>query len=277
VFRSGFHGAYLGDAFSIRQPATLTSTQSIDLNADIGEHDGDGYAADFALLEVVSSANIACGAHAGSTDVMRATIAAAYERGVSIGAHPSYPDREGFGRRELGLATPAIIHSFEAQMELLAEACAIEGAVLAYVKPHGALYNRAAKDADLAHRLAECIAGFDPSLTVLALAGSVLEQASRSQSLNVAREAFIDRAYLPDGTLVPRDQEGAVLHDSEITATRAVLMARDHEVTAIDGTVIRVDADSLCVHGDSRNAIETILLARGALEAAGFSIRAFAP
>jgi UPF0271 protein len=269
------HGAYLGDAFSIRQPATLKNSRSIDLNADIGEHDGDGYAADFALLEVVSSANIACGAHAGSTDVMRATIAAAYERGVSIGAHPSYPDREGFGRRELNLETSAIIRSFEAQVELLAEACAVEGAVLAYVKPHGALYNRAAKDSGLAQLLAECIAKFDPSLTMLALANSALEHESRSHGLRVAREAFIDRAYMPDGTLVPRDQSGAVLHNSEIAATRAVLMARDHEVTAVDGTVIRIDADSLCVHGDSRNAMETILLARGALEAAGFSIRAF--
>jgi UPF0271 protein len=207
---------------------------------------------------------------------MRATIAAAYERGVSIGAHPSYPDREGFGRRELNLETSAIIRSFEAQVELLAEACAVEGAVLAYVKPHGALYNRAAKDAGLADSLAECIARFDPSLTMLALAGSALETASRSHGLRVAREAFIDRAYMPDGTLVPRDQSGAVLHNPEIAATRAVLMARDHEVTAIDGTVIRIDADSLCVHGDSRNAIETILLSRGALEAAGFSIHSFA-
>jgi UPF0271 protein len=111
---------------------------------------------------------------------------------------------------------------------------------------------------------------------MLALAGSALERESLTHGLRVAREAFIDRAYMRDGTLVPRGQEGAVLHDSEIAATRAVLMARDHEVTAIDGTVIRIDADSLCVHGDSRNAIETILLARGALEAAGFSIRAFA-
>jgi UPF0271 protein len=207
---------------------------------------------------------------------MRATIAAAYERGVSIGAHPGYPDREGFGRRELGLGTPAIIRSFEAQVELIAEACAVEGAVLAYVKPHGALYNRAAKDADLAGLLASCVAHFDPSLTMLALAGSALERESQSHGLHVAREAFIDRAYMPDGTLVPRDREGAVLHDSGIAATRAVLMVRDHEVTAIDGSVIRIEADSLCVHGDSRNAVETILLARGALEDAGFSIRAFA-
>ncbi|HEU4878906.1 MAG TPA: 5-oxoprolinase subunit PxpA [Gemmatimonadaceae bacterium] len=255
----------------------MTTSRSIDLNADIGEHDGDRYASDFALLEVVSSANIACGAHAGSTEVMRATIAAAYERGVSIGAHPSYPDREGFGRRDLGLANDAIVRSFEAQVELLAEACAVEGAVLAYVKPHGALYNRAAKDAELAHLLAACAFRFDSWLTMLALAGSALEHESKAVGLRVAREAFIDRAYLADGTLVPRDQMGAVLHDSEAAATRAVLMARDHEVTAIDGTIIRVDADSLCVHGDSSNALETILLARGALEGAGFSIRSFAP
>jgi UPF0271 protein len=255
----------------------LTTSRSIDLNADIGEHDGDGYASDFALLEVISSANIACGAHAGSTEVMRATIAAAYERGVSIGAHPSYPDREGFGRRDLGLANDAIVHSFEAQVELLAEACAVEGAVLAYVKPHGALYNRAAKDAELAHLLAACVFRFDSWLTMLALADSALEHESKAAGLRVAREAFIDRAYLADGTLVPRDQMGAVLHDSEAAATRAVLMARDHEVTAIDGTILRVDADSFCVHGDSDNALETILLARGALEGAGFSIRPFAP
>jgi 5-oxoprolinase (ATP-hydrolysing) subunit A len=253
----------------------LTATRSIDLNADLGEHDGDGYAGDFALLEVVSSANIACGAHAGSPEVMRATVAAAYERGVRIGAHPSYPDREGFGRRELGITTDAIIQSFAAQIELLAEACAIEGAVLTYVKPHGALYNRAAKDAELAHLLAECVVRFDASLTMLALAGSKLEDESESHGLRVAREAFIDRAYMSDGTLVPRDQADAVLHDPHLAAERAVLMARDHEITSVDGAILRVEPDSLCVHGDNPDALETILLARAALERAGFSIRAF--
>jgi UPF0271 protein len=248
---------------------------SIDLNADLGEHDGSGYATDLALLDVVSSASIACGAHAGSPDVMRSTVSAALERGVSIGAHPGYPDRQGFGRRELGMTVTDILDSFARQLDLIARCCTSEGARLGYVKPHGALYNRAVKDRELAHELAAHVAHFDESLAMLALAGSMLEQESRSSGLAVAREAFIDRAYLDDGTLVPRDREGAVIDDAVAAAARAVEMARGGAIATIDGTLIRIAADSLCVHGDSQNALPTIRLAKANLEAAGFAVRAF--
>jgi UPF0271 protein len=194
---------------------------------------------------------------------------------VAIGAHPSYPDREGFGRRELDLPVEGVLESVEAQIELLAECCAIEGARLSYVKAHGALYNRAARDPELARLLAECVARFDSSLTMLALAGSELEKESRLLGLGVAREAFIDRAYTSEGTLVPRDKPGAVIDDVEFAAARAVMMARDKRIVTIDHTLIEVDADSMCVHSDSRNALATVRAARTKLEQAGFSIASF--
>lgn len=250
--------------------------RSIDLNADLGEHDGDGYSADAELLDVVSSANIACGKHAGSLEVMRRTVALAYDRGVSIGAHPGYPDREGFGRREIGLSRETIVDSFRNQVENLQACCDAEGARLAYVKPHGALYNRAAKDAGLARLLAAALSGVDSSLTMLALAGSVLESEARAQGLTTAREAFIDRAYMPDGTLVPRERRGAMIENAGAAAARAVALAAGDNIEAADGSLISIQADSLCVHGDSRNALNTVRLARTNLEEAGFTIEPFA-
>lgn len=250
--------------------------RSIDLNADIGEHDGDGYFADTQLLDVVSSANIACGKHAGSLEVMRRTVALAYERGVSIGAHPGYPDREGFGRREIGLSPDAIIESFEKQIENLQACCDAEGARLRYVKPHGALYNRASKDSELARLLAASLARLDSSLVLLALAGSSLQAEARTHHLRCAAEAFVDRAYMSDGTLVPRDRVGAVIENADAAAARAVQIADKGTVVANDGTLITVKADSLCVHGDSVNAIETVRLARENLERSGFTIAPFA-
>lgn len=254
----------------------MTSVRTIDLNADLGEHDGDGASADSAMLDVVSSANIACGAHAGSREVMDMTIKAALDRGVAIGAHPSYPDREGFGRKELGLSIDEIIASVHEQIITLAQCCAFAGARLSYVKPHGALYNRASRDAELAKALAKCVAEIDSSLTMLALSGSSLEQESRNAGLNVAREAFIDRAYKSDGTLVPREIAGAVIADAAAAAERAQAIANDHTITAIDGKQIDVWADSLCVHGDSPNAIAIVTAARRKLEAIGFTVVPFA-
>ena len=249
----------------------------IDLNSDLGEHDGSGYSTDIALLGVASSANIACGEHAGSIEVTRRTVALAEERGVTIGAHPGYPDRERFGRRELGLPMEAIITSVERQLERIAECCASQNARLRYVKPHGALYNRAAKDSELADALAICIEGFDPSLTMLTLPECALYRAAAARGLRVAREAFVDRAFMPDGTLVPRDQSGALIDDPATAARRAVSIARDKTVAAIDGSMIDVAADSLCVHGDGAHALETMSAARAALEEAGFTIQPFAP
>ena len=251
-------------------------TRSIDLNADIGEHDGDGYFGDTQLLDVVSSANIACGKHAGSLEVMRKTVALAYERGVSIGAHPGYPDREGFGRREIGLSLTAIIDSFEKQIEHLQACCDAEGARLRYVKPHGALYNRASKDAELARLLAGSLARLDSSLVLLALAGSRLHAEARTHQLGCAAEAFLDRAYMPDGTLVARDRAGAVIENAEAAAARALQIADKGTIVASDGTTITLKAESLCVHGDSSSAVQTVRLARARLESAGFTISPFA-
>ena len=250
-------------------------TRSIDLNADIGEHDGERYAADSALLDVVSSANIACGKHAGSLEVMRKTVALAYERGVCIGAHPGYPDREGFGRREIGLSLEQIITSYEKQIENLLACCDTEGARLRYVKPHGALYNRASKDRELARLLATSVMRMDSSLMLLALAGSALESEGIACGLRVASEAFIDRVYLADGTLMPRDRDDAVIDNADTAARRAVQLADTGTVVANDGSVVGVKPQSLCVHGDSRNALQTIRLTRANLEDAGFIIQPF--
>jgi len=250
-------------------------SRSIDLNADIGEHDGKDYSRDTAILDVVSSANIACGKHAGSLEVMRRTVALAYERGVSIGAHPGYPDREGFGRRELDLPPDEIVDSFQKQVDNMIACCEAEGARLRYVKPHGALYNRAAKDEKLASLLATCIWTIDKSLVMLALSGGALERASRARGLATAGEAFVDRGYLTDGTLVPRDQPGAIIDDSQLVARRAVDLANG-VVRSIDGNKIAISAQSLCVHGDGARALETVKIARAALESAGFTISPFA-
>lgn len=252
-----------------------TSIPFIDLNADLGEHDGDGFSRDLGLLAVASSANIACGGHAGSEEVMRRTIALAHERGVSVGAHPGYPDREGFGRRETGLTPDQIISSYERQLASMTSCCHAEGVRLNYVKPHGALYNRAVRDSELARLIASATVRFDSTLTMLTLPGSVLEAECRAHGLSVAREAFIDRGYLPDGTLVPRTDAGALITDVKAAAQRAVRFARDKSVIAVDGTVITVEPDSLCVHGDGAHARETITAARNSLEHAGFTIRAF--
>ena len=207
---------------------------------------------------------------------MRKTIALAHERGVSIGAHPSYPDRPGFGRREIGLPMDAILVSFAEQVKAMMECCELEGARLRYVKPHGALYNRAARDEELAYIIVGIILSFDSSLMLLGLSGSVMETLSLRRGLSFAREAFIDRAYMADGSLVPRTENGAVVDDPQVAANRAVEIVTRKELTAIDGTRVALPADSLCVHGDSRNAIETVTIARAALEKSGYSIAPFA-
>lgn len=254
---------------------TAPPLRSIDLNADLGEHEGDRYGHDESILDHVTSASIACGGHAGSRKVMSRTVAAARDRGVAVGAHPGYPDREGFGRRHLALTHREIGESVRRQIELLAECCASAEVRLRYVKLHGALYNRAATDAELAGSLAECIASINPALAVLAPARSAMETQAIEAGLVVAREGFIDRAYLPTGALVPRSSEGAIMNDPEAAADRAVSMARDGRVRAIDGIWIDVSPASLCVHGDSPDALLLIQLARKRLEESGFSIEPF--
>ena len=249
---------------------------SIDLNADIGEHDGDGHERDFALLDVVTSASIACGGHAGSDNVMRRTAQAAAERGVAIGAHPGFPDREGFGRRVIEMPAEELSAAISAQVLALRACCVEVGTRVRYVKPHGALYNEAARNAGFAEMLVRAVRDVDATLVLLVLAESVLELEARAAGLSVAREAFIDRAYLGDGTLMPRDNEGAVLGDADIAAERALVMVRDHSVTASDGTSLTIFPDSLCVHGDNPAALPMIRAVRNRLEMAGIAFAPFA-
>ncbi len=270
------HGAYLGDSREASQPSRHGTISSIDLNADLGEHDGDRYEWDELLLAVVSSASIACGGHAGNAEVMEETVRRAAARGVAIGAHPSYPDREGFGRRETALGIPEIAHEVRAQVDLMLGCATQAGGGVAYVKLHGALYNRAMKDGELAAAIVECVAEADSSLVLLGLPDSELERASDRAGVRFAREGFIDRAYTSDGYLVPRTSDGAVITDAAHASWRAVGMARDKTVDTIDGTRITVRVDSLCVHGDSENAIELVTAARNAITKAGFIIAPFA-
>ncbi len=250
---------------------------TIDLNADLGEGFGKSRAAgDEALLDLVSSANIACGFHAGDVITMSDSVLAAKQRGVSIGAHPSYPDLPGFGRRELGLSPAQISFHVEAQVRSLAGVCTAAGVRMSYVKPHGALYNRAAKDATAADAIGAAVREVDPGLTLLGLAGSAMAAAASRNGLPFASEAFIDRAYASDSTLVPRRENGAVIEDVDEAVERALAMARDHSVRAITGETLRVDARSLCVHGDNPESATLLRAVRAMLESAGISIAPFA-
>lgn len=250
---------------------------SVDLNADLGEGFGRyRLSAEEAILEVVSSANVACGFHAGDPVVIRHTVAEAARRGVAIGAHPGYPDLLGFGRRELA-ATAAEIEAYVIyQIGALQAFCTAAGTRLRFVKAHGALYNRAARDAAAADAIAQAVRIVDPGLAFLGLSGSELVKAGHKARLAVAEEAFIDRAYAPDGTLLPRSQPGAVLHDPAVCVDRAARMVLEGLVEAVDGTTLPIRADSLCAHGDGPTAVELLTAVRKRLESAGVRIAPFA-
>jgi 5-oxoprolinase (ATP-hydrolysing) subunit A len=239
---------------------------TIDLNADMGEGFGPYRPAnDAELLTLVTSASIACGFHAGDPVVMRETVAGAVRRGVAIGAHPGYPDLLGFGRRALAASADEVTAYVIYQVGALAAVCHAAGTRLRYVKPHGALYNRAVSDPPTAAAIANGIRMVDSSLVLLGLAASALIEAGRTAGLRTAAEAFIDRAYQPDGTLMPRDVAGAVLTDQTTVVGSAVRLA-------LDGR-----ADSLCVHGDTVGAPALLRAVRDALEARGVTIAPFAP
>jgi 5-oxoprolinase (ATP-hydrolysing) subunit A len=248
----------------------------IDLNADLGEAFGRWTipGADD-VLALVSSASIACGAHAGDPVVMRATVRAARARGVVVGAHPGYPDLAGFGRRELGLDADEIAAQVAAQTGALAGIARLEGAAVRYVKPHGALYNRAVRDAAAARAIVDAVRGVDQSLVLLALAGSEMIRAAEGGGLRVAREAFVDRAYRADGSLLPRGEPGAVLHDPSRVADRALRLVEEGRVETADGETLRLQADSLCVHGDSPGAPRLVGAVRERLERAGIRVAPF--
>lgn len=249
----------------------------VDLNADLGEGFGRWrMPGDLALLDLVTSANIACGFHAGDPTVMLETVREAAARGVAIGAHPGYPDLLGFGRRDLD-ATPDDVRAYVIyQVGALQACCSAAGTTLQYVKPHGALYNRAVRHLPTARAINQAILAVDPKLVLLGLAGSAWLDEARQTGLTVAAEAFIDRAYEPDGSLTPRSEPGAVLREPEFCARRAVAMVTEARVTARDGTVLTLRPDSLCAHGDGPTAEALLTLVRQRLTEAGVRIEAFA-
>ena len=248
----------------------MTGVTRVDLNADVGE----GCGQDSALMPLISSANIACGGHVGDVDSMREAVLLARGHGVAIGAHPSFPDREHFGRREMRLSVQDVRECIVAQVESLANVAAAAGTQLRHVKPHGALYNMAARDEELAEAVATAVRSVDPTLMLFALAGSTLVKVAARVGLRSISEAFADRAYRADGSLLPRDQPGSVLHDDEDVAARAVAMARDGRVVAVDGSRLSIAADTLCVHGDTPGAAALAKRIRAALAAAVITVGA---
>ncbi|MBI4900535.1 MAG: LamB/YcsF family protein [Actinobacteria bacterium] len=248
----------------------------MDLNADLGESYGAWTAGDDeGLLDVVTSANVACGFHAGDPVTMLRTCRAAAARGVTIGAHPSYPDLVGFGRRHLDVSAEELTALTLYQVGALDACCRAAGTRLAYVKPHGALYHDVSRSPALARAFVLGVAELAP-LAVLGPAGSELLTAAADLGLPTACEVFADRAYRPAGTLVPRGEPGAVLEDSDVVAERVVAMATRGSVSAVDGSEVRVVADSICLHSDTPGAVALALRVRAALERAGVELSPFA-
>ncbi|MGH8292054.1 MAG: LamB/YcsF family protein [Gammaproteobacteria bacterium] len=244
----------------------------MDLNADVGEGCGD----DAALMPLLTSASIACGAHAGDDSSMQRTVALALEDDVAIGAHVSYPDREHFGRRNLTLPPAKLTAEVLSQLQALSDVAESAGTRVRYVKAHGALYNRMAQDEETATAVIAALRSFDSALPILTLPESAAETVAHRLGTKAVAEAFADRAYTADGRLVSRDLAGAVITDENTVAQRAAEIACAHRVRSIDGRRVRVCARSLCVHGDTPGAVAMARSVRMALEQAGVELRAFA-
>lgn len=249
----------------------------IDLNADLGESFGSWRLGDDeAMLEIVTSANVACGFHAGDPLTLERTCALAAERGVRIGAQVSYRDLAGFGRRFLDCSEAELRADVLYQLGALQAMCTAAGTSLAYLKPHGALYNTVVHHEAHARAVVSAVRTFDPGLPVLGLPGGVLLDQARAAGLRTVTEAFVDRGYTPAGTLVPRGQPGDLIDDPHVAATRVLRLVNDGVITAVDGTEVPMHAESLCTHGDSPGAVAMARRVRAALEAAGVEVRAFA-
>lgn len=241
----------------------------IDLNADLGE----GCPDDAALIAVVTSANVACGFHAGDPGLMARTVRAAANAGVAVGAHPSFPDREGFGRRAMQRSPDAVEADVSYQVGALLAICRARGVRLAHVKPHGALYNQAAGDPELAAAIARAVHAVDPGLVLVGLASSrAMRDAAANLGLRYASEAFADRRYETDGTLLSRNETGALVSSVEAATEQAVRIATRGEVVAVDGSLVRLRADTLCLHGDSPGALQLARAVRSALAAKGVTV-----
>ncbi|ODT84099.1 MAG: hypothetical protein ABS76_00920 [Pelagibacterium sp. SCN 64-44] len=249
----------------------------IDLNSDLGESFGHWKMGDdAAMLDLVSSANVACGFHAGDPAGISQTLRLAAERGVVIGAHVGYPDLVGFGRRRMEMTEAELTSAVVYQIGALQGLARAAGTRVVYVKPHGALYNAIAEDRAEAGAVIAAIRALDPSLSLMALAGSSLVAQARDAGLTVIEEAFADRAYTNRGALVSRRQPGAVLHDPELVARRMVRLVEEGVIDADDGTPTRIEAQSICVHGDSPGAVAMARRVRQMIEEAGIEIRSFA-
>ncbi|MFT4218726.1 MAG: 5-oxoprolinase subunit PxpA [Micropruina sp.] len=249
----------------------------IDLNADLGESFGSWRLGDDeAMLEIVTSANVACGFHAGDPLTLQRTCELAARRGVRIGAQISYRDLAGFGRRFLDCSEAELRADVLYQLGALQAMCLVAGTSLAYVKPHGALYNTVVHHQSHARAVVSAVAAYDSSLPVLGLPGGVLLEQARAEGLRTVTEAFVDRGYTPAGTLVPRGQPGDLIHDPDAAAARVLRMVRDGVITAVDGTEVEMHAESLCTHGDSPGAVAMARRVREALVSSGVEVRAFA-
>ena len=252
--------------------------RTIDLNSDLGEGYGPWTMGDdSAMLSVVSSANIACGGHAGDPETMFATCRTAAEHGVVIGAHPSYVDREGFGRRVIPMRPDEIGRTVVAQVGALVAIARLAGTEVRYVKPHGALGNVAAASSEVATGIVDAVRTAFPEMAILAISGTQLELVARAAGVDVYSEIFADRAYQPDGLLVPRNQPGAVIHDAEQAAQRLVAFVEDGRMAVVGGEPIPLAAQSVCVHGDTPGAVDMARHIRAELLGAGLAARPFLP
>jgi UPF0271 protein len=250
----------------------------LDLNSDLGEGLGIWTLGDDeAMLDIVTSANVACGFHAGDPTIMRRVTLEAVERGVAIGAQVGYRDLVGFGRRPIDVDPAELVNDVLYQIAALDGFARIAGSRVRYVKPHGALYNTIVTDAEQAAAIVDAVRRYDPALPVLGLPGSEWLRQAAAAGLTAVPEAFADRAYTPEGRLVSRRQPGAVLHDPDLIAARCVEMARTGKLRAVDGSLVQVRARSLCVHGDTPGAVEIARRVRAALLEVGVVLRPFAP
>lgn len=255
----------------------MTPSRSVDLNSDLGE----GFGAwtmgdDDAILGIVSSANVACGMHAGDPHIMARTFAKARELGVSVGAHPGYPDLWGFGRREMAFSAQEIEHFVAYQVGAALGVSTYAGHPITYVKPHGALANLSQVDSKVAGAIVRAVSAVSRNLVLLTYPDGHATRIAKEMGMRTCAEIFADRAYLSTGQLVPRKQPGAVLHDPEEVAARVVRMVRAGGVETIDGAVLPMDIGSVCVHGDSPGAIQMAHAVRQRLGEAGIDIRPFA-
>jgi UPF0271 protein len=247
----------------------------IDLNADVGEsHGACAVGADASLMPSITSANIAAGFHGGDPSVLRKTVRLAKTCGVAVGAHPGYPDLKGFGRREMRLPPGEVEDLVLYQIAAVAGVARTEGVALQHVKPHGALYNTAARDEALADAIVRAIVAFDRSLVLFAPPASALLKAGTAHGIRVAAEGFADRAYQPDGSLASRQHPGAVITDARTVIARALRMVKERTVVAVDGASIPLAIDTLCIHSDTPGAGELAAALRAGLEAAGITIAA---